>query len=153
MQYLAWALHMLTDDALGADRRARMLSKLAHHGNLFIDLALLNRDYWGGSLLQDHGRKSFMAFGIAALNLYGVIPQAERWLTYTLPRIRRSLDATRATASSPPAAISPRGCISTTPRGSARRCSRCRARISSTRTRTCALSSITSTTSSTSATA
>jgi len=94
MQYLAWALHMLTDDALGADRRTRVLAKLAHHGDMFIDLGLLNRDYWGGSLLQDHGRKSFMAFGIAALNLYGVIPQAARWLTYTLPRIQRSLDAT-----------------------------------------------------------
>jgi hypothetical protein len=93
MQHLAWALHMLGAERLGEARRARMLEKLARQGDIFVDLALLNRDYWGGSLLQDHGRKSLTAFGIAALNLYGILPQAERWLTYALPRIDRAFDA------------------------------------------------------------
>lgn len=93
MQYLAWAIHMLPPEVLGKSRRKQMLDKLTLQGDIFIDLALLNRDYWGGSLLQDHGRKSLTAFTIAALNLYGVLPQAERWLRYALPRVQRGLDA------------------------------------------------------------
>ncbi|MCC7350901.1 MAG: hypothetical protein IT446_10050 [Phycisphaerales bacterium] len=93
LQYMAWSLHMISPNVMGEPRRRRLLDKLAMQGDVFVDLALLNRDYWGGSLLQDHGRKSFNAFTIAALNLYGMIPQAERWLHYALPRMRRGLDA------------------------------------------------------------
>jgi len=56
-------------------------------------LALLNRDYWGGSLLQDHGWRSLWSFGTAALHLYGVVPEATGWLTFVMPRLRRSLEA------------------------------------------------------------
>ncbi len=90
---LAWAYHALRDH-LGDERRARLVEKLRDQGNKFVEQALLTRDYWGGSVQQDHGWRSVFAFGAAALHLVGIIPEAEFWLRYYLPRLRRSLEAT-----------------------------------------------------------
>lgn len=92
MRAMAWAYHLIGPD-LGDERRARLADKLVLQGNRFVDLALLNRDYWGGSLLQDHGWRSLWSFGTAALHLYGVMPEAAEWLTFVMPRLQRSLDA------------------------------------------------------------
>lgn len=89
---LAWAWHTLPDE-LGSERRARVLARLRTQGDIFIEQALLNRDYWGGSVLQDHGWRSMFGFAAAALHLLGVVPEAERWLSCVLPRVRRSLAA------------------------------------------------------------
>ena len=89
---LVVAYHALKD-RMGPDRRDRLLAKLALQGDIFLDLALLNREYWGGSLLQDHGWTSMFAFGAGALNLYGIIPQADRWVSCVIPRLDRSLAA------------------------------------------------------------
>jgi hypothetical protein len=89
MRAMAWAYHGLGSE-LGEDRRARMREKMALQGKRFIDLALLNRDYWGGSLLQDHGWRSVHTFCFAALALLNVIPEAGEWLRYFLPRVRRA---------------------------------------------------------------
>ncbi len=91
MRQLAWACHMIPD-LLGPKRRRRILRKLQKQGNLFYDLVLLNRDYWGGSVLQGHGWVSLFGFGTAALNLYGILPDAKRWLEYVMPRLRRNLE-------------------------------------------------------------
>ncbi|MFW6059639.1 MAG: hypothetical protein ACODAQ_05625, partial [Phycisphaeraceae bacterium] len=93
LRALAWAMHMLPDEQLGSERRARLLEKLRVQGDRFFELALLNRDYWGGSLLQDHGWRSMWTFGTAALHLYGILPEAETWLRYVLPRLRRGVEA------------------------------------------------------------
>lgn len=88
---MAWAYHMLgpqMDDAL----RRRFLDKLEYQGNAMLTQILLMRDYWGGSLLQDHGRQAIFDFGAGALHLWGLIPAAERWVAYALPRLRRALD-------------------------------------------------------------
>ncbi len=89
---LAWAYHALRDE-LGEERRDRVREKMRVHGELFLEQALLMRDYWGGSILQDHGWKSMFGFGAAALHMLGEIPEAERWVGYIIPRLRRSLDA------------------------------------------------------------
>lgn len=73
--------------------RERILQKVSLQGERFFDQALLNRDYWGGSILQDHGWRSFFQFGDAALHLLGIIPQAQLWVRYALPRIERGLNA------------------------------------------------------------
>ncbi|MBI4024806.1 MAG: hypothetical protein HY360_07470 [Verrucomicrobia bacterium] len=59
-------------------------------GNIFLELALLNRDYWGGSILQDHGRRALIAFAAAAVHLIGIIPEAHRWLSYAMHYVQRS---------------------------------------------------------------
>lgn len=87
-----WAYHIL-GDRLGATRRERLLAKLRLQGERFFDLILVNRDYWGGSVLQDHGWRSLWAFGTATLNLLGVLPEADAWWSYVLPRVRRGLAA------------------------------------------------------------
>ena len=92
MRAMAWAVQMLREE-LGEELRTRLLDKLRLQGDRFIDLALLNRDYWGGSILQDHGWRSMWTFGTAALNLYGVLPRAESWLEFLLPRLKRCTDA------------------------------------------------------------
>lgn len=89
---LTWAYYGLRDE-LGDDRRARLLEKLRHQGRIFFDLVLLNRDYWGGSVVQDHGWKSLFGFGVVALHLLGIVPEAQQWVAYCLPRLRRSLAA------------------------------------------------------------
>jgi hypothetical protein len=90
---LAWAYHALRDH-LGEERRARLAAKLRDQGIKFVEQALLTRDYWGGSVQQDHGWKSLFAFGAAALHLVGVIPEAEFWVRYLIPRLRRAVEAT-----------------------------------------------------------
>ncbi len=88
----ARALHLFGEE-LGKERRDKLLAKLAWQGDRFLEQALLSRDYWGGSVLQDHGWKSHWGFGTAALLLYGLIPEAAEWLRYALPRVRRALGA------------------------------------------------------------
>lgn len=90
LRALAHAWHML-GDALPDPLRRRCLEKLALQGNIFYDQALLYRDYWGGSLTQDHGWRSLFPFGVMALHMHGILPDADRWLQYILPRLDRSL--------------------------------------------------------------
>lgn len=92
MRSLAWARHAFAGE-LGAVRRARLLEKLALQGDRFFELALLNRDYWGGSLIQDHGWRSLFDFGTASLSLLGELPEARRWVSWIIPRLERGLDA------------------------------------------------------------
>ncbi|MBU4366300.1 MAG: DUF4962 domain-containing protein [Kiritimatiellae bacterium] len=87
---LAWAFRSLRNH-LGAERRARLREKLCLQGTRFFQLILLHRDYWGGSVMQDHGKISLAAFGTAALHLLGVLPEADLWTAYVIPRIRRNL--------------------------------------------------------------
>lgn len=93
LRALAWSLHILRADELGQVRRERLLEKLRFQGNRFVEQALLTRDYWGGSLRQDHGWRSIWTFSTAALLMHGMVPDAEHWLGWCLPRMRRSLRA------------------------------------------------------------
>src|SRR5690606_30425314 len=75
MRAMAWVYHGIGEE-LGEERRRKMREKLVLQGERFVELCLLNRDYWGGSLLQDHGWRSVHTFAAAALYLLGVVPQA-----------------------------------------------------------------------------
>lgn len=92
LRAFAWAWHAIPDE-LGADRHSQVLARLCRQGDLFLDLALLNRDYWGGSVVQDHGWRSMFGFGAVTLYMLGVAQPAERWAKYAFPRLRRSLAA------------------------------------------------------------
>lgn len=83
----------LAAQLLGPEGRDKLLKKLAVQGDAFLTQALLMRDYWGGSLLQDHGWRAMFDFGTAALHLWGVIPEADRWVAYIIPRLHRALAA------------------------------------------------------------
>jgi hypothetical protein len=94
LRHLAWIYRATErENPFNAGLRERLLRKVLLQGNRFLQLALLNRDYWGGSVLQDHGWRSFFQFGDAVLHLLGIIPEAELWARYVLPRIDRSLQA------------------------------------------------------------
>ncbi len=94
LRNLAWVWHATRQTtAFPSALRESILQKLVLQGERFINQALLNRDYWGGSILQDHGWRSFFQFGDAALHLLDVIPQAHFWARYALPRIERGLQA------------------------------------------------------------
>jgi hypothetical protein len=101
LRALAWAWHALQPE-LGDKRRERLRAKLRLQGTLFFNLCLLQRDYWGGSILQDHGKVSLAAFGAAAIHLLGVVPEAALWTAYAIPRMRRSLDAMPTDGHIPP---------------------------------------------------
>jgi hypothetical protein len=101
LRALAWAWHALQPE-LGDERRERLRAKLRLQGTRFFNLCLLQRDYWGGSILQDHGKISLAAFGAAAIHLLGVVPEAALWTAYAIPRIRRSLDAMPTDGRIPP---------------------------------------------------
>ena len=92
MLKLAWGLRML-EGRLGEERQQRLIDKLARQGEKFFELALLNADYWGGSVLQDHGWRSAFTFGTSCLYMLGLVPGAEKWLSYALPRVERGLAA------------------------------------------------------------
>jgi hypothetical protein len=92
LRCLAWALHMFAPQ-LGDDQRKALLAKLEHQADAFLTQALLMRDYWGGSVLQDHGWQAQFDFGTAALHLWGLTPRAQRWVSYAVPRLKRAIDA------------------------------------------------------------
>lgn len=92
LRSLSWMIHVLRDE-LGPERRACLLKKLAYQGGAFFRGCLLMRDYWGGSLLQDHGWRAVVGFGTAALHLAELLPQARLWCRYALPRIDRAVRA------------------------------------------------------------
>ena len=92
MRAMAWVYHGIGEE-LGEERRRKMRDKLVLQGERFVELCLLNRDYWGGSLLQDHGWRSVHTFTTAVLCLLGVVPQASEWLRYFLPRSQRAMHA------------------------------------------------------------
>ena len=73
LQALAWTWHALRDH-LGEERRKLLQDKLRLQGRRFFNLILLHRDYWGGSVIQDHGKISLAAFGAAAIHLLGILP-------------------------------------------------------------------------------
>lgn len=91
LRALSMAYRMLYDQ-LGDQRRERLIKKLTLQANHFFQLALLNRDYWGGSLIQDHGWRAMFSFGTTALHLLEVIPEAKLWCSYIIPRLKRSLE-------------------------------------------------------------
>ncbi len=97
----AWAWHGY-GEALGVERAEALREKLRLQGNRFLTQALLNRDYWGGSLLQDHGWRSFFSFGTAVFHLLGILPEAEQWAALALPRIRRAIQAMPRDGAIPP---------------------------------------------------
>lgn len=92
LRAMAMAYQML-EPQLGEERRAKLLKKLAYQGDIFLEQTLLMRDYWGGSLLQDHGWRAVADFGTAAMNLWGVIPEADRWVAYVVPRLKKAIEA------------------------------------------------------------
>lgn len=95
-------VHAALAAELGTERRLRLEEKLRLQGGRFLRQALLNRDYWGGSLVQDHGWRSMFLFGTAALHLAGTLPEAGEWLAYIVPRVRRGLRAMPRDGAIPP---------------------------------------------------
>lgn len=84
----AIALHLLPS----ADpMRNRIVTRLRQQGRRFLDLALLQRDYWGGCLLQDHGWRSLLGFASTSLLLRGIVPEADLWARFAVPRVRRAM--------------------------------------------------------------
>lgn len=102
LKNLAFALHAL-GPRLGAERRGRLLEKLTLQGNRFFHNALLQADFWGGSLLQDHGWQSMFGFATACLYLFGEVPAAETWLSFALARVDRSINVMPRDGALPPA--------------------------------------------------
>jgi hypothetical protein len=92
LRAMAHAWQMLRDK-IDEPLRSRLRAKLQLQGERYLDAALLNRDYWGGSLLQDHGWSPNWSYLSAALMLYGEVPEARDWIAWALPRMRRALAA------------------------------------------------------------
>ncbi|HWL52207.1 MAG TPA: hypothetical protein VNQ90_07220 [Chthoniobacteraceae bacterium] len=98
---LAWAFRVL-EACLPGESRQAFLDKLRLQGDRFVTQALLSRDYWGGSLLQDHGWRSMFRFGAATLYLRDRLPEARQWEIHILPRIFRALEAMPRDGAIPP---------------------------------------------------
>ena len=101
LKNLTWAARAVGPE-MGPERYQRLVDKIALQGGRFFDLVLLNRDYWGGSVAQDHGWKSLFGFGTTALHLLGMVPAAEVWTRYVIPRLRRSVAAIPRDGAIPP---------------------------------------------------
>lgn len=92
---LAHAYHWFGDalDEPGTTLRKQLREKLRLQMQRFFTLMLVWADYWGGSILQDHGHRSVCRFGVAAINMLGVLPEAPHWLAFVAARMRRVLAA------------------------------------------------------------
>ncbi|MEO6908106.1 MAG: hypothetical protein ABI210_09480 [Abditibacteriaceae bacterium] len=76
---------------LDDDLRGKLKAKLQLQMERFYTQLLLWNGFWGGSILQDHGHRSVSRFGVAAINLLGVLPDAEKWLQFTAQRMEKVL--------------------------------------------------------------
>lgn len=77
-------------EVLEPKEHRRLRETLRFVGGRFFNRALLMRDYWGGSVLQDHGWKSTFAFTAGALALLPEDESARLWLRWALPRSARA---------------------------------------------------------------
>jgi len=86
---LHWEADALREAGLYEPLRDRLLKQMA----FFYDALLLAENYWGGSLLQDHGHRSVGRFGVAAANMFGECEDAPRWFAFVINRMDRVLAA------------------------------------------------------------
>lgn len=87
---LALATHLLQNELTTAQQKA-IEKKFVLQATKFVDAALLNDDYWGGSLLQDHGWRSYMLFSTALLHMPVVLNKHPDLLAFALGRVRQSI--------------------------------------------------------------
>ena len=90
---LSFVYHWAADALEAAGLREPLRDKLRLQMQRFYDLLLLWEDYWGGSLLQDHGHRSVGRFGAAAANMLGTLDEAPHWFAFAVHRMQRVLDA------------------------------------------------------------
>ncbi len=79
--------------SLDNELRSAIEHQVSLQAHRFVDSALITRDYWGGSLLQDHGWQSLPGVAAAVLNGRHFIPDADELLEYLIPRVLRSYEA------------------------------------------------------------
>jgi hypothetical protein len=74
-----------------AEIREELLIRIEKQLEIFFEQQLLMSQYWGGAVLQDHGCRSSLNIGFAALNLLGHSKVAEKVLSFYVPRIMRGV--------------------------------------------------------------
>jgi len=84
--------HFILRPHLPDSLRKKMEIQLGEQAGHFVDNALITRDYWGGSLIQDHGWQSLPGAAAAVLNGRYFIPDATGLLAYLVPRALRSFE-------------------------------------------------------------
>lgn len=89
--YLTMALCVLEKE-MPETLKDRLLIKLELQGRRFHATSLLNEDYWGGSILQDHGWRTYPIFATAALHLAQYLEAASFWADFSLHRVWTSLN-------------------------------------------------------------
>ena len=89
LSVLARAWHLLEPGE--TKLRECILECIRTRGRVFLDLLLLNRDYWGGSVLQDHGWVAIHQFAECALWMSRDLPEASEWTRYIIPRSYRAI--------------------------------------------------------------
>ncbi len=85
--------HIMLRPMLANDLKEDMERTLTKQFRRFIDTALVDRDYWGGSLIQDHGWISISGATAALLNGRHFITDSDQMLSYLVPRTLRAYDA------------------------------------------------------------
>ncbi len=88
----AWSLHALSD-ILPPDLRAKIIDKLSLQLQRFIAVALLNEDYWGGSVLQDHGWRTYFTLADATLHMLHHVPGAHAAFDFAMDRVSAAMNA------------------------------------------------------------
>lgn len=82
--------HFILRPFLPDSLRQAMERQLAVQASYFVENALITRDYWGGSVIQDHGWQSLPGAAAAIMNGRHFIPGAAEMLEYLVPRSLRS---------------------------------------------------------------
>lgn len=90
---LSFVYHWAAEPLKKAGLHEALRDKLEFQMKRFFTLLLLWENYWGGSLLQDHGHRSAGRFGVAAINMLGVLEDAPRWAGFIANRMSRVLSA------------------------------------------------------------
>lgn len=91
LQSLALAYHWFLPELKDVNLDQLLLDKLQLQMSRFFDNTLCWADYWGGSLAQDHGHRSLSCFGVAAMHLLDLLPNAQMYASFVVHRMNQAL--------------------------------------------------------------
>ncbi len=93
LESLSFVYHWADAALQKAGLRDELRNRMDRQMRLFFRQMLLWDEFWGGSLLQDHGYRSIGRFGVAAANTLEDVPASRRYLQFVMQRMRRTLEA------------------------------------------------------------
>lgn len=91
LQSLSMAYHWFHPELQAQGLAEPLLKKIQIQLKRFFNGVLCWADFWGGSLSQDHGHRSLSCFGVAAIHMLDLLPEAAVYASFAVHRMNQAL--------------------------------------------------------------